>query len=130
MGIAVLARPRAFCAVLASPGRTTRITVPAGDQAQTAILVLRAAPPGRSDDARAEAAAAGARAGAAAGARAGAAGGHAEAAATGAHAGAAAARAGAAARARAAVLARARPLGSPQAASTIGPSGLAQAALG
>ncbi|HEY6315778.1 MAG TPA: hypothetical protein VIY52_33900 [Streptosporangiaceae bacterium] len=95
MGIAVLARPRASCAVLASPRRTTRITVPAGDQAQTAILVLRAARPGRSE------AAAAARAEAAA----------------------------AAARARAAVLARTRPLGSPQAASTIGPSGLAQAAL-
>jgi Mg-chelatase subunit ChlI len=85
VGIAVLARPRAFSAVLASARRTTRVTPPAGDQARTAILVLRAARPGRSDDAPAEAAAAGSRAEAAA------AGSRAEA---------------AAARARAAVLAR------------------------
>lgn len=121
MGIAVLARPRAFSAVLASARRTTRVTPPAGDQARTAILVLRAARPGRSDDARTEAV-----------------GGHAEAPTdVGSHAEATAAvgsrteaaAADAAARARAAVLARARPLGSPQAASTIGPSGLGQAAL-
>jgi hypothetical protein len=120
VGIAVLAPARASCAVLASPRRTTRITVPAGGQARTAILVLRAAGSGRSDDARAEAV-----------------GGHAEAPTdAGSHAEATAAvgsrpeaAADAAARARAAVLARARPLGSPQAASTIGPSGLGQAAL-
>jgi Mg-chelatase subunit ChlI len=108
VGIAVLARPRAFSASFASARQTTRVTPPAVDQARTAILVLRAARPGRSDDARAETAAAASRAEAAA------AGSRAEA---------------AAARARAAVLARTRPLGSPQAASIIGPSGLGQAAL-